>query len=230
MRNSLTCQNQLSKSRRRYGRQKEGCVNNITAPKYSMAFTTGALFHHESVKLAEIYASMQQWDKVRSAVVAENLIQARTTNTLKRVTSEITSRLKTLNEQEIKFLAEAEYGEQSYILWLAICRRYTFIGDFAVDVVHSNFVSLKNTVNYADYDSFFNKKEEWHSELDRIAPATKVKLRQILFKIMQEAKVLDKHNAILPMVPGTTFRELLAGLQQREIMFFPVSEQIWRAS
>jgi len=202
----------------------------MTAPKYSMAFTTGALFHHESVKLAELYVSMQQWDTVRSAIVADNLIQARTTNTLKRVTSELTSRLKTLSEPEIKFLAEAEYGEQGYILWLAICRRYTFIGDFSVDVVHSNFTSFRNTVTYADYDAFFNKKAEWHSELDRITPATKSNTRQKLFKMMQEAKILNKHRTIIPMVPGATFRKILAGLQQRELMFFPVSEQAWRAS
>ena len=204
-------------------------MNTLTVPKYSMAFTTGALFHHESVKLAELYISLQQWDKVKGAVVAENLIQARTENTLKRVTSEITSRLKTLNVQEMTFLAEAEFGEQGYMLWLAVCRRYAFIGDFAVDVVHANFASFKNTVTYADYDAFFNKKAEWRSELDCIAPATRSNTRQKLFKMMQEAKVLDKHKTIIPMVPGAMFRKILSGLQQREIMFFPLSEQAWRA-
>lgn len=196
----------------------------MTASKYSMAFTTGALFFHESVKLARLYTSLRQWRDVRSAVVAENLIQARTANTLNRVTSEIISRLKTLNKQEINFLAQAEYDDQRYILWFAVCRRYTFIGDFAVDVVHANFTSFKNIVTYEDYDSFFNKKAEWHSELDRIAPATKRKMRQTLFKMMREANLLDKNNAIIPIVANSAFTTLLDGVQQRERMFLPLAD------
>lgn len=193
-----------------------------------MAFTTGALFFHESVKLAGLYISLRQWQAVRSAVVAENLIQARTANTLNRVTNEIISRLKTVNKQEINFLAQAEYGDQRYMLWLAVCRRYTFIGDFAVDVVHANFTYFKNTVTYEDYNSFFNKKAEWNSELDRIAPATKGKTRQTLFKMMREANLLDKNNAIIPIAPSAAFTTLLAGMRQRERMFFPLAELMRR--
>ena len=196
--------------------------------KYSMSFTTGALFYHESVKLAAIYGSLRHWDKVRNAVIAENTIQARTTNTLKRVTNEVTSRLKTLSEQEITLLNEAGYAEQRYILWLAICRRYTFIADFAVHVVHDNFVSLKNTIAYEDYDVFFSKKAEWHNELDRIATSTKGKLRQTLFKMMQEANLLDKNNTLIPVVPSAAFRAILTNTKQHEIAFFPISGNIYQ--
>jgi len=194
--------------------------------KYSMSFTTGALLYHESVKLAALYISIRQWDKVRAAVVAENIIQARTVNTLNRFTNEIISRLKTLSEQEILFLNDADYAEQKYTLWLSICRRYTFIADFATDIVYGNFFSLKNSVTYDDYTVFFNKKAEWHSELDRIADSTKGKLRQTLFKMMQEANLLDKNNAILPVVPSAAFREILSKAKQNEIMFFPISELV----
>jgi len=119
----------------------------MPATKYSMSFTTGALFYHESVRIIELFSSLKQWEKVREAIIADNAIRARTTNTLKRVTNEIISRLKTLSEQELTFFAEATYAERGYILWLAVCRRYAFIGDFAVDVMHENFISLKNAVS-----------------------------------------------------------------------------------
>ena len=197
--------------------------------KYSMSFTTATLLYHESVKLAALYPPIRQWDKVRNAVVADNIIQARTTNTLKRVTNEITSRLKTLSEQEIRFFNEAGYADQKYILWLSICRRYAFIADFAVDVVYDNFVTLKNSVSHDDYNMYFNKKAEWHGELDRIAASTKRKLRQTLFKIMQEANLLDTNNMIIPVIPSTGFLAVLAAATPREGMFFPVSERIRRA-
>ncbi|MDR3361905.1 MAG: DUF1819 family protein [Desulfovibrio sp.] len=194
----------------------------MAATKYSMSFTTGALFYHESVKLVELFSSLKQWEKVRDTVIAENAIQARTTNTLKRVTNEIISRLKTLREQDLAFFAEATYAERGYVLWLAICRRYAFIGDFAVDVMHDNFVSLKNSVGYEDYTVFFNKKAEWHSEVDRVAASTRRKLRQTLFQIMREANLLDKNNTIIPVTPGSGFQKLLASVEGREALFFPI--------
>lgn len=194
----------------------------MTATKYSMSFTTGALFYHESVQIIGLFSSLKQWDKVREAVIVENAIQARTTNTLKRVTSEIISRSKNLSEEELKFFFDATDVERGYILWLAICRRYAFIGDFAVDVMHDNFISLKNTVNYEDYAVFFNKKAEWHSEVDRIAASTRRKLRQTLFQILREANLLDKNNTIIPVTPGVGFQKLLASVEGREALFFPI--------
>ena len=195
----------------------------MTPIKYSMSFRTGALFRQESVKIVTLYSSHQQWENVRSAVLLENAIQARTTNTLKRVTNEIISRMKTLNKQELAFLVDASYDEQGYMLWLAICRRYAFIADFAVDIVHNNFASFKNIVTYEDYNTFFNSKAEWHSEVDTVAPSTKRKLRQTLFQMMREAGLLEKNNAIIPMIPSAQFQATLAAGAERENMFFPIS-------
>jgi len=196
----------------------------MTATGYSMSFTTGALLHHESLKLSALYMSLRQWDKVRNAVIADNAVQARTTNTLKRFTNEIISRLKTLSEREIIFLNEADYTEQRYLLWIAVCRRYPFIADFAIHIVYDNFVSLKYSVTHEDYDVFFGKQAVWHSELDRIAPSTKNKLRQTLFKMMREAHILDSDNSIIPVMPGGAFRAILARAEQHETMFLPIAE------
>ena len=88
--------------------------------KYSLSFTTGALFYQESVKLMELFFQLKKWEQVREAVIAENIVQARTLNTLKRVTSEIISRLKMLREQELSLFTESSHLDSVYILWLAI--------------------------------------------------------------------------------------------------------------
>lgn len=191
--------------------------------KYSMSFTTGALFYHESLKLAALYSSLKAWDKVRATVVSENIVQARTTNTLKRVTNEIISRLKTLSDPEIEFISEAAYAEKGYMLWIAICRRYSFIADFSIDILHGNFMSLNNFVTHDDYNAFFNRKAEWHNEVDGVASSTKRKLRQTLFQMMKEARLLDKNNNIIPVVPSAEFQKILSNTTGREAMYFPIS-------
>lgn len=192
--------------------------------RYSMSFTTGSLFHHESVKLAGLYLDHGDWNSVRNKVIAENLLQSRTINTLKRVCREVISRLKTLNQGELEFLAEGSHQEQTCLLWLAVCRRYRFIADFAVEVLRERYITLKSDLTYADFDSFFNRKSEWHVELDEISSATRSKLRQILFKILREADFLTADNMInaAMLSPG-----LLSHIHQacrKDVLFFPLFE------
>ena len=136
--------------------------------RYSMSFTTGSLFHRESVELAALFLDQGEWNAVRDKVLSGNLLQARTLNTLKRVCSEIISRLKTLGPREIELLSHGSAQEQGYLLWIAVCRRYKFIADFAIEVIRERYISLKIDLHYEDYDSFFNRKSEWHPELDEI--------------------------------------------------------------
>ena len=139
--------------------------------RYSMSFTTGSLFHRESVELAALYLDLGDWNSVRDKVVAVFLLQTRTLNTLKRVCREIISRLRTLSPGELEFLVEGSHQEQAYLLWLAVCRRYRFIADFAVEVLRERYITLKSDLTHEDFDSFFNRKSEWHLELDEITPA-----------------------------------------------------------
>lgn len=187
-----------------------------------MSFTTGGLFHRESVKLAELYLDLGDWNSVRDKVIAENLLQTRTLNTLKRSCREVISRLKTLSSGELEFLLEGSHQEQAYLLWLAVCRRYRFIADFAIEVLRERYITLKTDLTHEDFDSFFNRKSEWHVELDGVTPATRSKLRQVLFKILREADLLTANNMInaAMLSPG-----LLAAIQQgsrRDVSFFPV--------
>ena len=194
----------------------------MTQPVYSLSFTTGGLFHLESMKLMELYAAHANWESVRQAVLANNLLQVRTQGTALRFTREIISRLRTLAPEEGTLLLQADYSDQKYILWAALCRRYTFIADFAVEVLHDRFVTLNNSIGQDVYDAFWNRKAEWHDEMNAIAPATKKKLRQVLFKTMREANVLEKNGTIIPMLPSNTMRRFLALSRYSDAAWFPV--------
>lgn len=196
----------------------------MDSTKYIMAFTTGGLFLRESVKLATLYLGLGDWPTVRYKVIAENLLQARTLNTLKRVYREVTSRLKTLSPGELEFLVEGTHQEQAYLLWLAVCRRYKFIADFAVEVLRERYITLKSDLTHEDFDSFFNRKAEWHLELDEITPTTRGKLRQVLFKILREADLLTANNMIQAAMLSPRLWELINQGSHGEALCFPVFE------
>ena len=89
--------------------------------KYNMSFTAGGLLYHESVEVAKLYLSLTNWPSVRGKVFENNVLQARTQNTAKRIFREISSRLDLLTKEQLEILAEGSYQEQIQILWLAIC-------------------------------------------------------------------------------------------------------------
>lgn len=192
--------------------------------RYSMSFTTGSLFHRESVELTALYLDLGDWSSVRDKVIAENLLQTRTLNTLKRVCREIISRLRTLSSDELEFLVEGSHQEQAYLLWLAVCRRYRFIADFAVEVLRERYITLKSDLTHEDFDSFFNRKYEWHLELDEITPATRGKLRQVLFKMLREADLLTANSMIHTAMLSPKLLSLIQRGSHRDILHFPVFE------
>ena len=192
--------------------------------KYSMSFTAGSIFFQESVKFAELYLEFGDWNETKNHIIHQNILQARTLNTSKRICTEIISRLKTMNKQELEFLLDSSSQDQAYLLWLAICRRYQFIGDFAIEVIRERFISLKTDLNYIDFDSFFNQKSEWHVELENIQPSTRNKLRQVLFKILREADLLTENNLINVATLSPNLIEIICRNDKQEILYFPLFE------
>ena len=191
--------------------------------KYSMSFTTGGLFYHESITLARLYLGLKDWHAVRTRVMDRNLLQARTLNTAKRVFREISSRLKLLIDDEMNILDNSSRQEQNYILWLAVCKRYRFIHDFAVEVVREKFLHLDFQLTYQDYNVFFNTKAEWHEEMERLARETKIKLRQLLFKMLREAELLSK-NTIIPAMLTTRVVKAISKNSRAYLAVFPISD------
>jgi len=192
--------------------------------RYSMSFTTGSLFISESVQLASLHRDISDWNAVRDKVLVENLLQARTLNTLKRVCREVISRLKTLSSAELDVLIDGCHQEQAYLLWVAVCRRYRFIADFAVEMLREYYITLKSDLTYEDFDSFFNRKSEWHRELDEISPSTRSKLRQVLFKMLREADLLTVNNSINAAMFSQGLFDLLHHSNFKDMLFFPVFE------
>lgn len=192
--------------------------------KYSMSFTSGALLHQESVDATRLFLELGDWHTVRDRVISENLIQARTKNTLNRVCKEILSRLRTLSPAELQFLAQGSDQDQRHLLWLAVCRRYRFIAEFATEVVRERFLSLKYDLQLEDFDAFFNKKADWCPELDKIKPSTRIKLRQVLFKMLRESGLLGTDNRINAALLAPALVKAITCNRRQDLLVFPAFE------
>lgn len=180
--------------------------------------------HSESVKVASLYLAYGDWSVTRDKVISQNVLQARALNTSKRLCREVISRLKMMSSQELSFLVESSNKDQAYLLWIAVCRRYRFIADFAIEVIRERFIALKTDLNYIDFDNFFNRKCEWHVELDQIQLSTKSKIRQVLFKMLREADLLTENHLINAAMLSPNLIENICKNDRQAIIFFPLFE------
>ncbi len=189
-----------------------------------MSFTAGALLQPESVTIAKLYLEVGDWDLVKDKVISENLLQSRALSTLKRLSHEIIARLSTLNIEELTLLIESEYQDQAYLLWIAICRYYRFVADFATEVLRERFITFKPDLQHSDFDTFLNRRCDWHSELDNLSISTRKKLRQVLFKMLRDANFLDSKNNIQATMLSTRLIETIKRNDSRDIKYFTISE------
>ena len=189
-----------------------------------MSFGAGALLHSESVRAAALFLELGDWQRLRERVLAENLLQARTLASSKRVCREISSRLEMLNGSETELLVHGIAQDQVHLLWIAVCRRYRFIADFASEVIRERFLALRFDLDYADFDHFFDGKAAMHPELDSITPSTRNKLRQVLFRMLREATLLGGDLALQPVQLSSRLKSVLGSELASAVLLFPTLE------
>lgn len=207
-------------------RERWGVEREQQDARYRLSFTVGGLLMPQGVVYARCFVdAVPRPDapnaqvgaavaSIRDGVVDENVLAIRTRSANMRVTSEVCKRLSALSYAELGFLAsdDASPQDRRYLMWIAMCRYYLFVGEFAADVLRDRFL-LGESISYADYDRFVLDRASWHPELESLSTATATKLRSNLFKAMREAEltVRDSHGADVPVpaVRGPTLAAVL---------------------
>ena len=189
--------------------------------RYLLSFTSGALLSREAAVLAPIYVEVRDWRMVRDQAVEENLLQARTHSTGVRRVRETVQRMSSLTDQEVAALPELTATERGHLMWVAACRRYELVGEFAEQVLRERFLLFAGTLRHEDFDSFVRNKALWHEELATLKESTLQKLRSNVFRMLVEAELLSDRGEIIPAVLS---KRLLAMLDERvpsDVRFFP---------
>ena len=187
---------------------------------YLMSFGTGGLFMNESVAIAHLHAPGEDWDATALIARQRRAFPVRKESSAQRTIREIVNRLKSLTDEELMLLVDGQRSEQTALLWLAACRAYRFIGEFAVEVLSERFLSLRTHLSYDDFDTFLAVKEEWSPKLASLSSSTRAKLRAVLFRLMREAEILSRDDRILGAMLSPRVLAIL-GRNPDELRFFP---------
>ena len=189
---------------------------------YKMSFTSGGLFLTESVAVAGMHLSGEDWKDTLERALQEGATSLPKAASNRRTLREIVNRLMTLHDDEVRFLIDdAGRQEQQYLLWVATCRAYRFVREYAVEVICDRFLSYQLELPLESFDIFFEAKAEWDDGLASISDSTRNKLRQILFRMMREAGVISDDQRIQSSYLSAQLRALIEATNPADLAVFP---------
>lgn len=189
---------------------------------YKMSFTSGGLFLTESVMVAGMHRSGEDWKDTLERALHEGTTSLPKAASNRRTLREIVNRLMMLNDDEVRFLIEeAGRQEQQYLLWVAACRAYRFVREYAVEVICDRFLAYQLDLPLESFDIFFEAKADWDDGLASISDSTRNKLRQILFRMTREAGVVSDDHRIQSSYLSPQLRQLLEAANPADLAVFP---------
>ena len=192
------------------------------AQKYKMSFSSGGLFINESVEIARLYVKVGSWAYARSEAVDSATTMLPKEASQRRTVREIFNRVSCLTNYELNYLVdEADRCEQCALLWLATCRAYRFIREFAVEVIRERYLGYRLDLPLEQFDIFLDAKAEWDEHLSGLSQTTRLKLRQIMFRIMREAGVIDDQRKIQKAILSKRLTSLIAEKSAADLDIFP---------
>lgn len=192
--------------------------------RYKLSFTAGGLYIQGAPTAARLYLDLGTWEMVRVALNKDNLLQARTEASAKRLSRELVQRLEELTNAELGILTEATGDERAQLMWVAACRRYELIAEFAEEVLRERFLLMAANITAEHFEAFIRGKTLWHPELASLKASTLRKLRTTLFLMMREAGFVTNEGLIVPTVLSAQVRDELARRKLSEVRFFATRE------
>lgn len=176
----------------------------------------------------DAFAPAELLESVRRYAVAENVLQIRTHAAGVRIVNEVIKRLSALTMGELRCIADADMlqSDRRALMWVAMCRYYALVGEFAQEVLREHFLIGTTTITYGDYEHFMLGKAMWHPEIDDLSTSTSAKLRSNVFKAMAEAGLVNRTDDTI--IPSLLSREVAGILMRRpeSFGFFPMRGQI----
>jgi hypothetical protein len=191
--------------------------------KYRFSFTAASLLLNELVAFSKMIVE----EGIQLEDLKPELMNRERSKTNKREFAELFLRLKVLDGPLMEKLVYGTQDDQKQIAIVAFGRTYDFFKDFIEEVVLEKMSLFDFKLEDRDYNSFINRKYVEHEELDHLADTTKQKIKQVLFKVMEQGGLIDNikdKNIIRPVVDRAVERVVFQ-TNPRDLKLLLYSEQ-----
>lgn len=194
----------------------------VAAAKYRMSFGLGGLMLNESIVIAQAYQPGENWASARERLLAQGASSLPKLASQTRALREVYDRIGHLSDAERHYLSvEADRAEQQAMMWLAVCRTYRFVHEFAVEVISERYQSWRLDLGHEVFDRFLAEKAESDPGLAALSASTCAKLRQVLFRILREVGLISVEGRIQPIWLSGRMKRLIEESNPADLQVFP---------
>ena len=179
---------------------------------YIFSYTAATLMLHETNEVMKKYLEYKDWNKVKEIVIEENIMQKQSVSSRKRVFTEIKRRIETLSNEQLEYVNESSSSDIRNFIFLTILKTYRFIFEFMTEVISKKVLMFDYKILNSDYETFFESKKYAVEQLESITEATQYKLKQVLFRILEEAMIIDNtksKNILKPHLSGEVIKLII---------------------
>ncbi|WP_231867332.1 DUF1819 family protein [Acetobacter malorum] len=196
--------------------------NHHQRHNYRMSFSVGGLMLNESLVIAKTYQPGETWASARKRLLIEGASSLPKLASQTRALREVYDRIGHLSDAERFYLSdEADRAEQQAMTWLAVCRTYRFVHEFAVEVINERYQSWRLELGHDAFDRFFTVKAEGNQDLAKLSSSTCAKLRQVLFRMLREAGLRNIDGKIQPIWLSRRMKQLIEDNNPADLLVFP---------
>ena len=163
--------------------------------KYDFSFTASSLRLNEMLLVARAIKDGVEIDYT-------NDLGGGKSSTGKRMLAEFKKRISHLTPNQLEILLSGDLVTQKQMTLVSVCKSYSFIREFIVEVVREKVLVYDYQITDGDYISYYRRKVDLHEEMDSLTELTEKKIKQVTFKILEQAGLINdiKNRIIQPQI------------------------------
>jgi hypothetical protein len=199
-------------------RQKQQNTGNLAI--YSATITAGSLLIHESRKTSSLLISGLSRQDIKKKVIEENLFQSRSQGASERHCRLILDRLTLMNPEILPMISEGDYVLSTQALLACAIKHSRLLGDFMLNVIGAKIRIIDDRLSNRDWERFLETCEQVDPHVKEFTESTRKKLKQIIFRILVEAKYLESQKTprLIPVRVEPELRSFLIKYEEKYVL------------
>ncbi len=183
----------------------------MSGRRYKGDIVAGSLLVPESRKVAGLLSQGLERKALAHKALEDNLLQKRSPSTAKRQVRLIVARLAPLHPDFWPIIQNGSQEQATQAILCAAIKHNHLVGDFIRQVVSTNIRTFQPQITYRDWDAFFEQCQGIEPSLTSWPDSTRAKVRQVTFRILAEARVIDSSRSknLLPFSVLPEIKNLL---------------------
>lgn len=174
---------------------------------YNGEFVAGSLLVPESRKIARLLLNGTDSATWRQAIIIDNILQKRSPVSANRQARLIKRRLELMKPELWKMVVRGSSDIATQALMVAAIKHSRLLSDFMDKIIREKWRTFKQGISPKDWNELLEMCSQIDPSILDWSDSTLSKLRQVIFRILAEAKYIDGTKT-LKLLPVSVFPEV----------------------